>query len=469
MITTSNIVDYLRAGFPVLWIKTNEHERVEREVKPLIEAFNNGYFKCSNWNLIDNKDPMTAILSLTDTPSESVLFAFNFHWFVDKPPIIQAIKNAMPIWASSSKHLVIVSHTVQVPPELEKDVLVLDMALIATKEIEETINYIADGPFAPSKKDLPKIIEASRGLTRKELENVYSLSLVQNHKLDTATINDFKGQTISKSGYLKVLKSKKSFDNILGYQEVKDQIMQTIDNPNAKGIMMIGPPGTGKTSLAEAISNETGKLGIVVDMGKLFSKFIGDTDKNVDFAINTISSIGNCFVLIDEFEKQFAGASGEGSGDSGVTKRALAKWLNFLENRPQGVYIAATANSFDGIPPEYLRPGRWDTAPFYIDLPSDSTRLLILEHYSKGKVKASKEELKKLNKELENFSGAEVEALVNVASMRNLPLIKAKKFIIPVAQTMSDKINHIRAWAKVNCVAADKDIAATINRKLILN
>lgn len=467
MITTNNIVEYLRAGFPVIWIKTDEPERVQREVIPVIEAFNEGYFSTGHWNLIDQKDPMNAIKILDEGPSESVMFAYNFHWFIDKPPIVQAMKNSAPIWASSGKHFVIVSHTVKIPPELEKDILVMDMELMTDTEITSTIEYIADNNYAPSKKELPKIIRASRGLTRKELENVYSLSLVQHKRLDTATINDYKAQAISKSGYLKVLRTDKTFDSVIGYQEVKDQILETIDNPNAKGVMMVGPPGTGKTSLAEAITGQTGKFGVIVDMGKLFSKFIGDTDKNVDFVINTITTIGDCFVLIDEFEKQFAGASGEGAGDSGVTKRALSKWLNFLQDRPKGVYIAATANSFDGIPPEYLRPGRWDTAPFYIDLPSETTRLAILKHYATGDL--AKGNLKNINKKLENFSGAEVEALVKVATMRHMSLLDAKRFIIPVAQTMSDKINHIRTWAQINCIPADNEIAEVVTRKLVLN
>jgi ATP-dependent 26S proteasome regulatory subunit len=468
MINTKNVVNYLRAGFPVLWIKTNESERIEREVITEIEAFNGGHFKCSQWNLTDHKDPNLAIASLTEAPPDSVIFAHNFHWFIDKPPIVQALKNMAPLWANEGKHFVIVSHLVKIPPELEKDILTLDMHLIEDSEIRSTIEYIVpEEKYMPTEKEIEPIINASRGLTRKELESVYSLSLIESKAIKVSTINDYKAQAINKTGYLQVLRTDRTFDDVIGYDEPKQQILETIDNPKAKGIMLVGPPGTGKTSLAEAIVGTTGKFGLIVDMGKLFSKYIGDTDANVDFVINTIIAIGNCFVLIDEFEKQFAGAEG-GGGDSGVTKRALSKWLNFLQNRPQGIYIAATANSFDGIPAEYLRPGRWDTAPFYIDLPSKRTRKKILDHYL-DLAGIAKKNSAKLNDALENYSGAEVEALVNIATMRNLDLLDAKRFIIPVAKTMAEKINRIRTWAQINCIASDPEIAKEVKRKLVLN
>lgn len=461
---TNEIIEYLRAGFPCIWIKTAEAERIEREVFPTINNYDKIDFNCTKWNLTDQKDPMAAIAELNNSPANTITFAENFHWFLDKPPIIQALKNALPVWANEGKCFVVVSHTIKIPAELEKDFIVMDHELPDSEVMMQTIEHIVpEAKYMPKKDDAQKIVEASRGLTRKELESVYSLSLIREKKIDPNVVNAFKEQAINKTGYLTVLRSNKTFADVIGYEEVKQHVMATYDNPDAKGFIMIGPPGTGKTSVAEAITNETGKFGLVVDMGKLFSKFIGDTDKNVDFVISLITSIGNCFVLIDEFEKQFAGASGGGEGDSGTTKRALSKWLNFLQNRPRGIYIVATANSVEGIPAEYLRPGRWDCSPFAMDLPTSATANKILKHYvDKHGVSANG------TVEVNDFSGAELEALVKMAAMRDMDLKAARKFIVPVAKSMGEKINALRDWAQQNCIPADKNVKQSIKRRLAL-
>lgn len=469
MIHHSEIVDYLRAGFPVIWLKTDEPERVEREVYPMINSYDRIDFSTMAWDLIKSPDPMEPINALAGANDNSVMFAFNYHWFIGKPQPIQAIKNNFPLWASTGKCFVIVSHKVDIPAELEKDVLVMEMNLPDKEAIVSTVNHIVpDKQFMPTEKDLEKIVRNSKGLTRKELESVFSLSLIRNKMIDIQTINDYKAQALSKTGFLKVIQPTRTFSDVVGYDVVKNFILDTINDPTSKGVLFVGPPGCGKTSLAEAIVGETGKFGLIVDMGKLFSKFIGDTDKNVDMVISIISAIGDCFVLIDEFEKQFAGAGGSGEGDHGTSKRALSKWLNFLQTRPEGVYIAGTANSFIGIPPEYLRPGRWDTSPFYIDLPGDETRKTILQFYAEkllgGKIKAKGD-----IPEMSNFSGAEIEALVKVSKMKKCSLKESKQFIIPIAQTMSQEINALRDWAKVRCIPADKNAEEVVTRRLDIN
>ena len=156
-----------------------------------------------------------------------------------------------------------------------------------------------------------------------------------------------------------------------------------------------------------------------------------------------------------EFEKQFAGAGSDGSLDSGTTRRATGRWLDFLQDRPPGVYIVGTANSFTGIPGEYIRPGRWDSSPFFIDLPTQEVKMKILKYYIKKAELSAPKKQKILGSMMKDFSGAEVEALVHIANMRNTSLEDAAKCIIPQARTMSEDVNTLREWAKDRTIPAE--------------
>lgn len=452
-----NIINYLRAGFSLYWIKTDEPNRVNEVICEKIKSFqrkDNRHHEVLHWDCTIEANPMTALGMLSQAEELSCVFAKNFHWFIDKPPVIQAIQNSIPAWQSQGKAFIVVSPVNKIPVELRKDFVILDMDLPDEEEITSAIEHIKPDGFEV--KNQSSIISACKGLTGAEVESTLALSLVETdgQEFSIPVINEYKAQAIKKTGFLEVIRPKFGFKEIVGYLAFKRFVMDTINHPKAKGVMTIGPPGCGKTSLMMALIYEAKKFGIAVNMGKLFSKYQGETDQNVDFVINLITSLGeNVFVLIDEFEKQFAGSSSTGELDSGVTRRATSRWLDFLQDRPKGIYICGTANSFKGIPPEYLRPGRWDSSPFFIDLPSEKIKMAILKHYcEKTGIKVPQ---KRDCPKMDMFSGAEIEAMVNIADMREISLLEAEKCVVATAKTAADTVEEIRSWAKVNAVPAD--------------
>jgi hypothetical protein len=456
---SSKIINYLRAGFSAFWLKTSEHDHVRQTVYSEIKAFqrkDGNHYNVIEWTL-GTADPMGALNGFNDAPDFSVMFLYNWHWFSDKPQVVQIIKDNLKVWSNHGKAIVCVSHTNKIPAELDKEFTLIELPLPEETEIKNAIqNFLSDR--ALESQELSRVANSCKGLSRIELENVLALSLIENEGAGFSidSINQHKKQAIKKSGFLDVLDGNLTFDDVVGYKNIKEFITETIDNPKAKGIMTIGPPGCGKTSLMKAIVGETKRFGLSVNMGSLFSKFQGETDQNINRAIEIISSIGDCIVLIDEFEKQFAGSQSDGSLDSGTTRRATGRWLDFLQNRPQGVYIVGTANSFDGIPNEYLRPGRWDTSPFFIDYPTRHVAKAILKHY------CTKNNVKYQDMELNNFSGAEIEALVHIASMRGLTLKDAFPLILPQAKTCYESIERLRSWAKDRTIPAESLPVASV-------
>ena len=452
----NKLINYLRAGFPSFWLKTFEPGRVKTTIYNQVREFvrkDGGQYSLHEWDCNKEADPMKPIATLDSADQDSVMFLYNYHWFIDKPMIIQAIQNRLPIWSNAGKAVVVVSPKNGIPTELEKDFVVLDLPLPKEEEIIETINFIApDENYIPKGKILERLIKAAKGFTRTELEAVLSLCLIDCGEFDLPTMHEHKAMTIGKSGFLEVLKPTISFKDIIGYDEIKEFVLDTVDKPTAKGIIAIGPPGCGKTSLMQAIVTESQKFGLAVNMGRLQSKWRGETDQNYDLVIKLIEALGDCFVLIDEFEKQFAGAGGSGELDEGTTKRTSGRWLQFLQERPEGIYIAGTANSFQGIPGEYLRPGRWDSSPFFIDLPNKMVRNKILTHY----IKKAGMKMPKDRPPMAHYSGAEIEALVHIASMRGISLKDASASIVPQAITMKDNVSALREWAKDACASAEK-------------
>lgn len=450
------IISYLRAGFSLFWMKTYEPNRVREYIYEMIKSYerkDGSKYKVMEWTMTKEANVLKPLQALTEAEDFTVLFAHNFHWFAEKPQVVQYIQDNLPLWSAAGKAFCAVSPVEKIPIELSKDYVLMELALPDEHEIKNTIDHVKPEGFQVKNPD--RVVNACRGLTRAELESTLSLSFVETEgtSFSIPTINEYKAQSINKSGFLEVLKPDVNFSDIIGYNVIKQFILDTVDNPKAKGIMSIGPPGTGKTTLFKAIVAETGKFGLAVQMGKLQSKYHGETDQNIDTTIGLIESIGPCLVLIDEFEKQFAGAGGDGSLDSGTTKRATSRWLDFLQNRPPGVYIVGTANSFVGIPGEYLRPGRWDSSPFFIDLPSKAVKESILSHYcAKAGIKVPKRDSMP---KMDQYSGAEVEALVHIASMRSIPLIDAEKCVIATAKTSAESIGKLRKWAKDNTVQAE--------------
>lgn len=463
-IEAKRIIDFLRAGYSAFWVKTQEPDRVKAVLMPMIASFirkDGEKYSITSWDCLSDPNPMNPLEHMVVEPELTVKFLFNYHWFIDKPQVIQKIQNDLPIWASEGKAIVIVSPMEKIPTELKNEFTILNFSLPDEVEILQTISAtIPDGKEIPSEEELARLTGASKGLTQKELQNVLSLSLVVKDKFDTSLINEHKATVIEKSGFIEVIPPKINFEDVVGYSIVKDHARATMHNPKAKGFMVIGPPGCGKTKLMNAIVGESGKIGLKITIGKLFSKYQGETDANVDFVINLIKSIGDCVVLIDEFEKQFAGASGDGTLDSGTTRRATGRWLDFLQDRPKGIFIVATANSFNGIPPEYLRPGRWDTSPFFIDLPNRETQEAIFQYYAERfGIKYKKIPV------MDGWSGAEIEACCQIADMHEIRFEQAMRLIKPQSVTMSDQIQSLREWAKSRTINAEEvgDIPVNAN------
>lgn len=453
---TDRLINHLRAGFPAFWITTFEPNRVRQNIYREIKDFKRKdgvEYKVTEWSCTKGTNPLPQLQELIAADDCTLLFLYNFHWFADKPQVVQFIQDALPTLAHAGKAVIAVGHKEKIPPEMSKDFVVMNMPLPDESEVIKAMEFAApEGYTIPTGKKAKPVLNSCKSLTRTELDQVLSLSIVEKGEFDVQIINDYRSMAIKKTGFVEVIPPNYTFKDIVGYDRYKKHVIESIDKPQAKGNMLIGPGGCGKTVLQMALVGELNLFGLKIDMGSLFSKYQGETDQNIRTVQEIIRSAAPVYALFDEFEKQFAGAGGSGDLDSGTTKRATGGWLDFFQNRPPGVYISGTANSFDGIPSPYLRPGRWDTTPFFVDLPSKKVVSKILEHYCN---KVNPELLDSKVPDTKDFTGAEVEALVNLADMREMTLVEARDFIIPQIITKGEEITDLRQWAKGRCLSAE--------------
>jgi SpoVK/Ycf46/Vps4 family AAA+-type ATPase len=197
-----------------------------------------------------------------------------------------------------------------------------------------------------------------------------------------------------------------------------------------------------------------------LDFGALYSKWHGESEKNLRESLTSAEALAPCVLWLDEIEK----ALSSGDNDGGTSRRVLGTFLTWLSEQRARVFIVATANDIAALPPELVRKGRFDEI-FFVDLPTPGARLEILGiHCKKRGIALSEPDMKALAARCEGFSGAELEqavvsALYTAHSNKqtvNARLIAAEfEATRPLSVVLGEKIAELRDWARERTVPAD--------------
>lgn len=472
-----NLISAMRAGYPFFYAQSQEIKRSVDIISDVISNFKNSNgdnpYSIKEWDCEIDPDPESVIQNLENSGSGSVIVAKNWNWYLKdeygniNKDFVQVLQNRSDIYSEreTRKVLIIVSNQSfenAIPEQLQKDFVSLEFDLPDKKEIEEVldfiINSVKDNPKfkMPTEKEKRKIIDSAKGLTKRELQNAFSFSLIQDEgTIKSSTVADLQAKEIQKTAGLKIGKYNTSFDELKGYENLKEFALATINSPYAKGLMLLGPPGTGKTHFCKALGTAADMKVIEMEMANLFGSLVGESEKMMKQALEVIKANAPCILFIDEIEKGLSGVGGGQSGDGGTTKRSMAQFLKFLsDDRPEGVYVIATCNDISSLPPEWIRAERWDTAPFFIDLPNKEESKSILEHYKMiysvtGNVP-----------DMNGWSGAEIKSVCRIAAMMNKEIGDVTKFIVPVSKTMADSIDKLKKWAEGKTIPA-----STLNKE----
>jgi SpoVK/Ycf46/Vps4 family AAA+-type ATPase len=502
----------IRARYPLIYVVSWEEARVLEKMKDMAEQRNK---RLMLWSItrgihrledepskIDEatRDPLNA-LGFVERCTDPAIFVFlDFHSFLNDQTVIRKMRDLVNNLKNTYETLIILSPVLTVPIELEKDFVVIDYELPEYEEMEELLNGIIEVVSAsqdivvdltPDVKE--KLVKAALGLTRSEAENAFARVIVLDKRLsgdDIERVLEEKKQAIRKSRFLEYYESKEEFSNVGGLDVLKGWLLkrgnaftkkaQEFGLPQPKGILLIGVQGCGKSLTAKSIAS-VWKLPLLrLDIGAVFSGIVGSSEENTRKAIRTAETLAPIILWIDEIEKGLSGVQSSTFSDAGTSARVFSTFLTWLQEKTAAVFVIATANNIQLLPPELLRKGRFDEI-FFVDLPSLDEREQIFKiHLKKKKRQPEKYDTRLLAKESEGYSGAEIEqgiisslydAFLENRDIETKDILINIKQSIPLSITMRENIDQLKSWARnrARCASSvQKDVVSKREMKLEL-
>jgi hypothetical protein len=463
------LAELVQACFTGIWIESHEHDDALLEMATLCREHE---WQLMTWDVEQGlhlpgvapaadssaTDPLTAIRSLAaienQGDSSCLLVLRNFHRFLQSAEIVQALQRQLSNGKQNRTFIVILSPVVQIPVELEKQVILIEHDLPDREQLSSIARGIAtDAGELPRGQELHRLLDAAAGLTRYEAENAFSLSLVRHGQLQVETLWELKSQMLKKNGLLALHRGSESFEDLGGLESLKTFCKRAL-RPAAnarvrpRGILLLSPPGCGKSQFAKSLGTEVGRPTLILDIGALMGSLVGETERNIRQALRLVDAMAPAVAFLDECEKAFAGTASQ--GDSGVAARLFGTFLSWLNDRDSDTFVVATANDISRLPPEFSRAERFDGV-FFLDLPGREQRHAIWRLYL---AKYDLDTAQKLPPD-DDWTGAEIKSCCRLAALLDVPLIAAAQNIVPVAKTSAEAVDKLRNWASGRCLSAD--------------
>ena len=471
---SQQLTEYVSACFTGLWVQSHEHDDALTEIAQMCR---NQEWRMVVWDInkgltihrqddasVDTgtNDPLAAIRSLDalgSADTSSLLVLVNFHRFLNSPEIVQALAAQINKGKQHRTFVVILAAVVQIPVELEKLFVVVEHDLPGRDQLHEIARGIAteDGEL-PTGAQLDMLLDAAAGLTRYEAESAFSLSLVRHSRIVPDAVWDLKCQTLRKSGLMQLYRGAEDFSSLGGLASLKAFTKRALLQPSRnnplkrpRGVLLLSPPGCGKSQFCKCLGKETGRPVLILDVGTLMGSLVGQTEERTRQALQIADAMAPCVVMIDEVEKAFAGVGNSGQTDSGVSSRMFGSFLSWLNDHQSDVFVVCTANDVAKLPPEFSRAERFD-ATFFLDFPGHEQKQAIWQLYL---------DLFEIDRDQklppdDSWTGAEVRACCRLAALLDVPLIQAAQNVVPVAATAAEAVERLRTWASGRCLDADR-------------
>ena len=485
----SDLDTLIRARYPLVYLVSWEEQRLDAI---LMDVAQNHGKALLTWSVTrglrrmgartvtisdSSLNPVEALASIGKLTEPSLVVLKDFHPYLENPEVIRALRELAQDLKSTFTTVLLLSPVLSIPTELEKEISVLDVPLPTFRDLfqllKEIITVVRQGNKARvdlTREQAEQLIKAAQGLTLSEAENAFAKAIANDGVLDKDDIRlvlEEKRQVIRKSGLLEFVGIEEGIGDVGGLDELKSWLTgrggafsepaRKFGLPAPKGLLLLGVQGCGKSLTAKAIASQWALPLLRLDLGRIFSSLIGSSEENLRRAIRVAESVSPPVLWIDEIEKGLAGNAGAAVNDSGVSARVFGALLTWLQEKTAPVFVVATANRIEALPPELLRKGRFDEI-FFIDLPSAAERREVFRiHLEKRKRDPARFDLDALSTAAEGFSGAEIEqgvisglyhAFAEGTELNQALVMRALQETFPLSSTMSEEIAKLRDWSR---------------------
>lgn len=482
MSTFSNEFELLlRSRYPVIYIPTREEERAEVAIAH--SAKNLGNRAVYIWDFVDGyqgnpndlgfgkRNPLQALEFLEKLPASApaIFILRDFQRFLEDISISRKLRNLARSLKSQPKNIVIISAQIAIPDDLGELLTVLEFALPTAAEIKIEVERLLMATGQPLEgRLLDEMVRSCQGLSIERIRRVLAKAIATRGELqpdDVELILEEKRQTIRQTQILDFYSARENISDIGGLDNLKEWLLRRggafsekarqYGLPHPRGLLLVGIQGTGKSLTAKAIAHHWHLPLLRLDVGRLFAGLVGESESRTRQMIQLAEALAPCVLWIDEIDKAFGGF--DSKGDAGTTSRVFGTFITWLAEKTSPVFVVATANNIQSLPPEMLRKGRFDEI-FFVGLPNQEERRAIFEvHLSRLRPQSLKNyDLERLAYETPDFSGAEIEQTlieamhIGFSQNRDFAtddVLEAASQIVPLARTAQEQIQFLQDWA----------------------
>jgi SpoVK/Ycf46/Vps4 family AAA+-type ATPase len=475
------IINYIRAGYPGLYLVSHEEQRIDGDMKVIATELK---YNLVFWSAVDGlvqtaakgttptaNEPMEALIAIQELPDKAIILLRDFHLFLmdPNPVLIRQLKDVLQRAKTQNKTLIVTGCRLCLPPELERELTVVEFTLPGKEQLGQVLNGICESAqLQPAEGDeRDQVLDAACGLTTIEAENAFALSVVECKAINRNVVAREKAHAIKKNGLLEIIETTESLDSIGGLELLKEWLLQRKDAfskravayglPTPKGVLILGIPGTGKSLTAKATSKIFGMPLLKLDAGRIFAGLVGQSESNLRSVIQTAEAIAPAVLWIDEIEKGFSGSKSSGATDGGTSSRVFGSFISWMQEKKSPVFIVATANDVSQLPPEMLRKGRFDEL-WFVDLPNQKEREAIwMIQIAKYRRNPKEFDTVQLARVTDGLTGSEIENVFVDALFKafetgkeptDLTVAEVLTDFVPLSKLMAEQMSGLRQWVK---------------------
>jgi len=500
MNTTQDDLRHLaKAGATLVHVASYEWERVRGQVvglaielalplriwsqsTGLMGSTHEGQMSCIDDSAID---PLEILKQIHGTDEQGIWLLEDFQPFLrdEHHPVLRWLRELARMPLTPRKVIVLSTPLPGLPSDLRKEVPTLELELPGINDLRIVLDEAAQLFGIRASAD-EALLDAARGLTVMEARLAFGKAAAELNRLDhsaVALVAREKERIIKQSEVLEYYPTNAQLSDVGGLEQLKEWLDRRgqafgagardfgLDAP--KGMLLLGVQGCGKSLVAKAIAATWQFPLLRFDLGKVFGGIVGQSEGNIRNALQVAQALAPCVLWIDEIEKGLAGMGSSDHTDGGTTARVVGTLLTWMQEKRDPVFVVATANRIDMLPPELLRKGRFDEI-FFVDLPTLSVREAILSIHLKKKKRDPRDyDLADLANRSIGFSGAELEEAVREGlfeafaegqELKTAHIANAIAKTFPLSRTMREQIEGLRQWAKIRARLASGQAAEAL-------